>query len=960
MPILDGLTEAYGDLFNRKSLRSGLKDWDRSKHLGEHPLARLQIVETQRKAAGYGDNPMGLGIALREILQDAINDLKPDGGEPQYLEKRWRSFLILSEQFIHGRNPDYVCEQLGIARSTYNHEQAQAFERLIDILRQKEFLQTTQGITVEEEDRETAPRGRIPFLAPPRPHYTLVGREALLQELKEQFTRQDGLNVAAIYGLPGVGKTTLAVEVANDPQIMEHFEDGVLWAGLGRRPDVMALLSLWGGALGIPMEEIAKNLLLEERAKLIHAAIGTRRMLLVIDDVWEASEGMDFKIGGPNCVYLLTTRLPKVAIDFAGEGARALQELDVEEGLRLLSRFTPKVVQEVPQEAQALVEEVGCLPLAIVLMGKYLQREAHVGQAQRLRRAMERLKQNETRMQLTQPMSPLDHQPSLPANTPLSLKTVIAISDESLDEACRRTLRALSVFPPKPNTFSEEAALYVSQAPVEILDHLVDCGLIEARPPDRFTLHQTISEYARMVQDTKNPRQRFVTFYVQQVIDHPVDYDVLDPEARNIFTALDAAEDLGMSAELVSCAVNIYPFIESKGLFEQAEGHLEKAAHVARRLKDEVSLLSISLHLGNVSHRCGNYEQAEKYYREGGDLSRKLEEVSKSGEIFKGLGVVAYSRGMYQDAEKWFRQGLDLARSVRDTALEGALLTNLGVLLNSLGKGKEAEDHFQDALRSARALGNRETISRLLMNLGVMAGRRWDYSQAEAFFQESLELARSANRQDTMSFILTNLGALANDRGDQLLAEKYFQEGLLLAREVHDRARVSHLLANLGALACARQDYSRAYGHLEEGLAMARKIGHRENICLLLTNLAVLFKDQGDFARAEAHFQEAHTLAREMGHRRYLAAVLNNWGELHFIQGRWEEARSAFQEAWQIAEEIHLQELGAVSLFGLARAAASDGEILEAKIRGKESLQILNKIGHRRAGEVTLWVKKLG
>ena len=959
MPILDGLTEACGDLFNRKSLRSGLKDWDHSKQLGEHPLARLQIVERQRQAAGYGETPMGFGIALREILQDAINDLKPGGGEPEYLEKRWRSFLILSEQFIHGRTPDYVCEQLGIARSTYNHEQAQAFERLIDILRQKEFLQTTQGITAKEEDRETAPRGRIPFLAPPRPHYTLVGREALLQELKEQFTGKDGLNAAAIYGLPGVGKTTLAVELANDPQMMEHFEDGVLWAGLGRRPDVMALLSLWGGALGIPMEEIAKNILLEERAKLIHAAIGTRRMLLVIDDVWEASEGMAFKIGGPNCVYLLTTRLPKVAIDFAGQGARALQELDVEEGLRLLSRFTPEVVQEVPQEAQALVEEVGCLPLAIVLMGKYLQREGHAGQVQRIKRAMDQLKHKDVRMQLTQPMSPLDHQPSLRVNTPLSLKTVIAISDESLDPVCQAALRALSVFPPKPNTFGEEAALHVSQVPIDIFYHLVDCGLLESRAPDRLTLHQTIAEYARMAQQEAGPRRRFVAYYVQQLEDHRLDYDRLDPEARNIFTALSAAQELDMQPELVRGAINIYPFIESKGLFEQVQVHLEEAAQAARQLEDKVSLLPILLHLGNISHRCGNYEQAEMYYQEGRELSLHLGEESKLGEILKGLGIVAYSRGRYPEAESWFLQGLDLARNIRDAALEGAFLTNLGVLLNSMGKIWQAEAHFQEALRSARALGSRETISRLLMNLGVMAGRRWDYAQAEGFFQESLELARSAGRQDTMSFIFTNLGALANDRGDQLLAEKYFQEGLSLAREVNDPARTSHLLANLGALANACRDESRALAYLGEGLALARKIGHREHVCLLLTNLGALQKDQGDFVNSEAHFNEAYSLAQEMGHRRYAAAVLNNWGELHLVQDQRDEACRAFQEARQIAEEIQIQELVAASIFGLAKAATADGDIEGARAKGKESLHIFRKIKHRKADEVKAWLKDL-
>ncbi len=43
-------------------------------------------------------------------------------------------------------------------------------------------------------------------------------------------------------------------------------------------------------------------------------------------------------------------------------------------------------------------------------------------------------------------------------------------------EESRRALQALSVFPLKPNSFSEEAALAVSGAAIERLDTLVDYG----------------------------------------------------------------------------------------------------------------------------------------------------------------------------------------------------------------------------------------------------------------------------------------------------------------------------------------------------------------------------------------------------------------------------------------------------------------------------------------------------
>jgi hypothetical protein len=99
------------------------------------------------------------------------------------------------------------------------------------------------------------------------------------------------------------------------------------------------------------------------------------------------------------------------------------------------------------------------------------------------------------RLQLSAPQVPAGHYPNLSANTPLSLPAVIAKS--TLASAARRTLSALSLFPAKPNTFSEEAALAVAGEPVETLDTLVDAGLLESSGAGRYTLHPTIANVAR-------------------------------------------------------------------------------------------------------------------------------------------------------------------------------------------------------------------------------------------------------------------------------------------------------------------------------------------------------------------------------------------------------------------------------------------------------------------------------
>ena len=84
-----------------------------------------------------------------------------------------------------------------------------------------------------------------------------------------------------------------------------HFRDGVLWAGLVRNPDVLALLGTWATALGFTSDEIAKRTTIKEGQELLKAVIGQKQILLVVDDAWQKEAALAFKVGGPNCAHLL-------------------------------------------------------------------------------------------------------------------------------------------------------------------------------------------------------------------------------------------------------------------------------------------------------------------------------------------------------------------------------------------------------------------------------------------------------------------------------------------------------------------------------------------------------------------------------------------------------------------------------------------------------------------------------
>jgi tetratricopeptide (TPR) repeat protein len=396
--------------------------------------------------------------------------------------------------------------------------------------------------------------------------------------------------------------------------------------------------------------------------------------LLIIDDAWSAEEALAFRIGGPQCAHLLTTRQPQVAFAFAQEGTIVVPELEESDGLALLTHFVPQLIQQDPQGAQALVQRVGGLPLALTLMGKHLAAQAFTGQPRRLQAALAQLQNTQQRLHVSM-LTPLKlRPPNLPGNTPISLYTAIAISDQQLSPQAHDTLCALSVFPPKPNTFSEEAALAVSQKSVEVLDELWDAGLLESQGPKRYTLQQTIADYARTQTKGSEAQQQLVNYMLGYVQTHKQDFQALELEIKNILVTLDTASNLHMGDTLLQIVIALVPFMRVRGRYAQANHYLHLALQAARAIKDQVGYMMVLRHLAAFADLRGEYSQAEAYGQEGLSLVQEFGQIDLESDLLTILGQVAFHRGDYIESTILYEQGLQLARQLSNDERISTLL----------------------------------------------------------------------------------------------------------------------------------------------------------------------------------------------------------------------------------------------------------------------------------------------
>ncbi len=554
---------------------------------------------------------------------------------------------------------------------------------------------------------------------PPLPNEgrELVGRLELLDLLSEQLCTG---KYVMLSGLPGVGKTAVAVTLLYQPKARVTFSDGVLWAGLGPHPNVQEQLSRWSALLGLPVLETTAENNLEARAIALRAAIGTRRMVLVVDDAWELETVLPFKVGGPNCAFLITTRFPSVAAGIARDGVYTVPELNRDDGLELLSQLAPEAVLHDIHAAQTLVQEVGGLPLALTLLGKYLHTQAHSGQPRRLQTALARLRDTSQRLLVSEPLAPLERSPSLATGTPLSLQSVIATSDMQLDEQTRSAFYALSVFPARPNSFAEEAALMVAQTSEEVLDTLCDAGLLESSGPGRYSLHQTIADYASTHLSETMARERLVAYCIPFIESHCADYEVLEQECRNLLAGLKYAFESGLYAQLVRGVNGFAPFLLVRGLYDLALLHLQRAYQVSIWSGNTHALASVLLNLGKTMYQQGEHNQAEVHLREGLSLTHEGSYREQTCQLLTLLSTVALEQNDLPKVEEYSQKGLLLARELINTESMCESLINLAYVARVRRENERAETFLQEARLVAERSNLPVMMSRVLSEWGEL------------------------------------------------------------------------------------------------------------------------------------------------------------------------------------------------------------------------------------------------
>lgn len=997
---------ASGVVLTRSLIRRALGQIDNPMALASNPLCALRVVArcmADLATTGAGESaPRDRGRALQQVLKDALNGLRPNAGEVDLSDPAWRWHAALHMQFVQGRNYNYVAQQLGMSTAAFYRLAAEAIDLLIDAIIELDRAGAALSARAVVAGQSSAAlpgeaafewSSVLPLLGTGR----FVGRQnehtALYSALCGEAPGA-AIRMIGVVGMPGVGKTELLKQFVHDSDVTAHFRGGILWAALGRDPDVTLHLQTWARALGIDDERILSMRTTLDLARMLHGALADRRILFVLDDVWTAGDALALQIGGPHSAIVFATRFPEVAAGLAGKSVLRLDVLPDNDGLELLTTFAPDVLSTHADVCRDLAVQLGGLPLALVLAGQYLQEAAFTGQPRRVRDALGRLQESLFRFSLADKSAVLDGAQPMQR----SLSAVLNETLDALSPDARLALPGLGTLAHKPHTFSEDTLLAVCQTSTAVCDELVNFGVIDVANDDRYTMHQTLADYLRSRFSQRDDWMRMIGHYADMIEREGADLERVKAEFDCALAAAQRARRNGHAADLVRLTLGLHAYLDAHGLWQLASTllgacletthvHERPVLHLALMQKQATLLLRLGrvseasamgwrlLRMAGESHDHRNVALAYDFLAQvalarddaaGATVlgwhavemalgldDRQLARMTRGtlAVCLAACGEVAASELVVQEDDLWSSPaGAKRAETFSRQALEHVFRTRTVLASTQLLSGHfaQAEETARNALMLAESLGQTQWMIQTQALIAWIMHFRGRLTEAQDLVRGLLDEYDDAGACAAVHHVL---GCVAWCRGEFSLAETHFATALLRDEAAAASGWVSRatMLAMLGRARASQGNFTTARAALNESLAQCQL---RVERIQPLVELAVVAARQERLEEAQGHVREAQQLRELLGlfDGPYFASLVDaRSGEIRLLLGDARGAIGDYERALAHAQRMGAPELIGVAELGLAQALAARKNIAEASASARRAYARLSAIGHHKA-----------
>ncbi|XP_017643609.1 disease resistance protein SUMM2-like [Gossypium arboreum] len=207
-----------------------------------------------------------------------------------------------------------------------------------------------------------------------RPEGQAVALESTIQKVWSCIV-ETNVGIIGLYGLGGVGKTTLLTKLNNKFSTTPNDFEVVIWAVVSKDYDVGKIQDRIGENIGFPQSW--KNESVDQKAIDIYRILSNKRFVVLLDDLWKKVDLNLVGIPEPSQTkgskLIFTTR----SLDICGYmEAKTKIKVDCLEPEKAWELFQDKVGDEalnshpdIPNLAKQVAERCGGLPLALITIG---------------------------------------------------------------------------------------------------------------------------------------------------------------------------------------------------------------------------------------------------------------------------------------------------------------------------------------------------------------------------------------------------------------------------------------------------------------------------------------------------------------------------------------------------------------------------------------------------------------
>jgi tetratricopeptide (TPR) repeat protein len=682
-----------------------------------------------------------------------------------------------------------------------------------------------------------ARRAAVSSLPLPAPVVDFTGRQPVLTTLRDAAARQ--VATIVVHGMPGVGKTTVAVHAARSAG--DSYPDGAVFLDLHRAGvggavvEPHAALGRLLGAVGVPPAEIPATL--EDRRSLWRSVVNGRRMIVLLDDAADAAhvEPLLPDCAGPLCIVTSRRMLPGLVNAQPVE----VRIMDPAESIALLSTLGGIArVEADPTSAELVVARCGHLPLAITVAGgqlRYFPKESLADLARRLDNAAARLDE------LT-----AEH---------VSVRAVLQVAYERLPAALQTALVLIGIQPgPIASPLALAAFGQLSYADAKrALRQLAMCHLIDA---DTSTQHDLVRQFVvelaelRLSNDDRAAAlDRLVASYSRTALIADLRLRPWDSVVTNIPLETMLGVDVPLSNTELARTWVLDEAPNFAAIIEARPGH------------DATSLAG---RVGTHLMQFGQLDEAERCLRVAAEQARTPKDRSA---VIRDLATLQTRRGRYDNAEQLYGMAYNTADKNDDHNRAGALRGLADVVRRR--DHNEAERLYLDAYELAGRAQSPIDIAGSLVGLGIIAAHRGDLTRARELLGEARDMFAAIGDDAGHATTLRLLAMLAEGADKQRLQ----QESEALSEAIHDDFGRAEATISRGQAALRRGDPEAARGLFTDVLGLPT-LGYPSRVRALI-GLTIAETELGNPASAEEYAREAADLAREHDDAHELSRALN-------------------------------------------------------------------------------------